>query len=150
MASVLIDLFFKGQKIMFFMYICAVFLRILIMKKIILSFVALFSAMVCFSQSCTIIGRMNVSDFQNKEVSILNAATFDVLATTKIVDSAFTFDISVDEPFWGWIKTETLSGNNYYFLDVVVEPGTVTCDLVTDDLAGTSTNDRYFKFITVR
>ncbi|MCQ2284240.1 MAG: AhpC/TSA family protein [Bacteroidales bacterium] len=116
------------------------------MKKIILSFVALFSAMVCFSQSCTIIGRMNVPDFQNKEVAILNAATFDVLATTKIVDSAFTFDISVDEPFWGWIKTETLSGNNYYFLDVVVEPGTVTCDLVTDDLAGTSTNDRYFKF----
>lgn len=116
------------------------------MKKIILSLAALVCATACLAQNCAIIGRMNVPEFQNKEVSIMNAATYEVLAKTKIIDSAFTFNISADEPFWGVIKTESISDNNYYFLDVVVEPGTVTCDLVTDDLAGTPTNERYYKF----
>ena len=116
------------------------------MKKLATTFVALLCAMICFAQNCTINGRMNVPEFQNKEVSILNGATYEVLATTTIKDSAFSFDIPVKEPFWGWIKTEKVADNNYYYLDVVVEPGTVTCNLVTDDLAGTPTNEKYYQY----
>lgn len=116
------------------------------MKKIVLSFCALLCAIFCYAQNCTINGRINVQDFQNKEVSILNTVTGKVLATTTIKDSAFTFNVPVTEPFWGLIKTASVGGKNYYFLKVVIESGAVNCDLVTDDLSGTPTNEKYCKY----
>lgn len=116
------------------------------MKKIVLSLVALWCAMACFSQNCTINGRMNVPEFQNKEVSIRNAATGEVLATTTIQDGTFSFNLPVNEPFWGMIRTAAAGASSYYYLNVAVEPGTVSCDLVTDELSGTPTNEQYFKF----
>lgn len=116
------------------------------MKKVVLTFVALLCAAICFAQTCTINGRMNVPEFQDKEVSLINAATRAVVATTTIQDSTFTFNVAVAEPYWGLIKTATVSGRNYYYMNVIVENGTVACDLVTDDLSGTPNNEKYYAF----
>lgn len=116
------------------------------MKKIALFFALLVCVVACFAQNCTINGRMNVPAFQNKEVRLLNDVTWETIATTTIKDSAFSFTVPASEPHWAMITTVTASGSNNYFLDVVVEPGIITCDLVTDELAGTPNNDAYGKF----
>lgn len=116
------------------------------MKKIALFFSLFVYVVACFAQNCTINGRMNVPAFQNKEVRLLNDVTWETIATTTINDSAFTFTVPASEPHWAMITTVTASGSNNYFLDVIVEPGIITCDLVTDELAGTPNNDIYGKF----
>ncbi len=116
------------------------------MKKIIVSFAALVCVFSCFAQNCAIHGHINISEVQGKEVSVINILTDSILSTTTIRDSAFTFNIPVNEPFWCKIKTENIDDFNYYYLTIVAEPGTVTCDLVTDELTGTPTNERYSQY----
>lgn len=116
------------------------------MKKFVASVAALIYALVCFAQDCTIHGRINVPAVQGKKVSAINIVTDETLAMTTIRDSAFSFNIPVDEPFWCKIKTENINGFNFYYLKIVAEPGTVTCNLVTDELTGTPTNERYHQY----
>ena len=116
------------------------------MKKIALSLIALVCAISCFAQNCTINGRINVPAFQNKKVSLIDGTNGKEIASTTIQDSTFSFSVTTTDPYLGRIKTASVPGSNYYYLDVIVEPGTITCDLVTDDLAGTPTNEKQYKF----
>ena len=96
------------------------------------------------AQNCHIRGRVAVPELQGKNISVMNLKTGKPLATTKIVDSTFAFDIEVGNPIVCMLKTDPRNGNqlSYYFLRIVGEPGNIYADLVTDSLSGTPLNDR--------
>ena len=100
------------------------------------------------AQNCHIHCRMDVPEFQGKAVVLYNMSTGKQLASTKIIDSVFSFDIEVEEPFLGYMQTASLTfgGNNYFYFRFVAEPGEIYGDLVTDSLSGTPLNDQYFEF----
>lgn len=100
------------------------------------------------AQNCHITGRVDLPDLQGKNIAVLNMNTGKTLATTKIVDSTFAFDLEVEEPFVGMLKTDSQSGNprSYYYLRIVGEPGNIYADLVTDSLSGTQLNDWLYIF----
>ena len=58
------------------------------------------------AQNCHIEGRVAVPELQDKKIAILNMNTGKSLASTKIVDSVFAFDINVTEPFVALLKTD--------------------------------------------
>lgn len=100
------------------------------------------------AQNCHIRGRVAVPELQGKNISVINSKTGKPLATTKIVDSTFAFDIEVGNPFVGMLKTDPRNSNqlSYYFLRIVGEPGNIYADLVTDSLSGTPLNDRFNQY----
>ncbi len=100
------------------------------------------------AQNCHITGRVAVPTLQGKNIAVLNMNTGKSLASTKIVDSVFTLDIEVSEPFVGMLKTDPQNSNarSYYYLRIVGEPGNIYADLVTDSLSGTPLNDRFYDF----
>lgn len=102
------------------------------------------------AQNCHISGRVAVPGLQGKKIAVLNMNTGKSLASTKIVDSTFSFDIEVAEPFVGMLKTEPqypANANSYYYLRVIGEPGSIYADLVTDSLSGTPLNDQLYQFL---
>lgn len=100
------------------------------------------------AQNCHITGRVTVPELQGKNIFVLNMNTGKSLASTKIVDSAFAFDITVNEPFVGMLKTDPQNNNprSYYYLRIVGESGNIYADLVTDSLSGTPLNDRLYQY----
>ena len=100
------------------------------------------------AQNCHINGRVNVPDLQGKNIALMNMNTGKTLASTKIKDNTFVFDIEVGEPFVGLLKTDPQNSNarSYYFLRFVGEAGNIYADLVTDSLSGTPLNDRFYQF----
>jgi thiol-disulfide isomerase/thioredoxin len=101
------------------------------------------------AQNCHITGRVAVTELQGKNIAILNMNTGKSLATSKIVDSTFSLDIEVAEPFVGMVKTDPQNNNprSYRYLRIVGEPGNIYADLVTDSLSGTPLNDRLFQYM---
>lgn len=102
------------------------------------------------AQNCHISGRVAVPGLQGKNIAVMNMNTGKSLATTKIADSTFTFDIEVTEPFVGMLKTEPqypANANSYYYLRIIGEPGYIYADLVTDSLSGTPLNDQLYQFL---
>lgn len=99
------------------------------------------------AQNCRITGRVAVPELQGKNIAVLDMNTGKAMASTKIVDSVFTLNIEVEEPFAAMLKTDPQNSNprSYYFLSIVAEPGDIYADLVTDSLSGTLLNDRYSK-----
>ncbi len=97
---------------------------------------------------CHIRGRVAVDALQGKNIAVLDMATGEPLAATKIKDSTFAFDIVVTKPFVAMLKTDPQNGNarSYYFLNIIAEPGDIYADLVTDSLSGTPLNDRCCQF----
>lgn len=100
------------------------------------------------AQNCHIEGRVAVPDMQGKKIAIMNMNTGKSLASTKIVDSTYSFDINVAEPFVALLKTDPQNNNprSYYYLRIVGEPGNIYADLVTDSLSGTPLNDRLYQY----
>ena len=86
------------------------------------------------AQNCHITGRVVVPELQGKNIAVMNMNNGKSLASTKIVDSAFALDITVNEPFVGMLKTDPQNSNprSYYYLRIVGEPGNIYADLVTD------------------
>lgn len=102
------------------------------------------------AQNCHISGRVAVPVLQGKKIAVMDMNTGKSVATTKIVDSTFTFEIDVAEPFVGMLKTEPqypANANSYYFLRIIGEPGNIYADLVTDSLSGTPLNDQLYQFL---
>ncbi len=101
------------------------------------------------AQNCHITGRVAVPELQNKSITVINMNTGKPLATTKIVDSTFAFDITLSEPFVGMLKTDPQNNNprSYYYLRIVGEPGDIYADLLTDSLSGTPLNDRLYEYL---
>lgn len=101
-------------------------------------------ALCANAQNCHIEGRVAVPELQGKNIAVVNMNTGKSLASTKIVDSAFTLDINVTEPFVALLKTDPQNKNprSYYYLRMVGEPGDIYADLVTDSLSGTPLNDQ--------
>ena len=101
------------------------------------------------AQNCHIEGRVAVPELQDKKIAILNMNTGKSLASTKIVDSVFAFDINVTEPFVALLKTDPQNKNprSYYYLRIVGEPGNIYADLVTDSLSGTPLNDQMYQYV---
>lgn len=100
------------------------------------------------AQNCHVTGRVALPALQGKTIALLNMNTGKSLASTKIVDSVYTLDIDVSEPFVGMLKTDPQNSNprSYYYLRIVGEPGNIYADLVTDSLSGTPLNDRFYDF----
>ena len=100
------------------------------------------------AQNCHIKGRVAVPGLQGKHISIMNMNTEKWLTSTKIVDSVFTLDFEVEEPFVGYLQTspQTVGGRNYFYLRIVGEPGNIYADLVTDSLSGTPLNDQFYQY----
>ena len=86
------------------------------------------------AQNCRITGRVAVPELQGKNIAVLDMNTGKALASTKIVDSVFTLNIEVEEPFAAMLKTDPQNSNprSYYFLSIVAEPGDIYADLVKD------------------
>jgi thiol-disulfide isomerase/thioredoxin len=102
------------------------------------------------AQNCHISGRVAVPGLQGKNIAVMNMNTGKSVASTKIVDSTFAFDIEVVEPFVGMLKTEPqypANANSYYYLRIIGEPGNIYADLVTDSLSGTPLNDQLYQFL---
>lgn len=101
------------------------------------------------AQNCHIAGRVEVPELQGKNIAVINMNTGKPLATTKIVDSTFAFDITLSEPLVGMLKTDPQKNNprNYYYLRIVGEPGNIYADLLTDSLSGTPLNDRLYEYL---
>ena len=115
----------------------------------------IFGLMLCLAlvsqgmaQNCHIEGRVNVPALQGKNIALVNKNTGKSMASTRIKDSAFAFDLDVTEPFVGMLLTDpqTPGQRNYYYLRFVVEAGDIYADLVTDSLSGTPLNDRFYQF----
>ena len=100
------------------------------------------------AQNCHIEGRVAMPALQGKNIAVINMNTGKPLASTKITDSMYVFDIEVEEPFVGYLKTDPQNGNpnSYYFLRIIGEPGNIYADLLTDSLSGTPLNDRLNQF----
>lgn len=104
------------------------------------------------AQNCHITGRVAVPELQGKNIAVMNMNTGKPLATTKIVDSAFAFDITLSESFVGMLKTDPQNNNprSYYYLNFVAEEGDIYADLSTDSLSGTPLNNKYHQYLTER
>lgn len=104
--------------------------------------------MLGMAQNCHITGRVNIPGLQKKSVTMTNLNTGATLGKTTIVDSSFTFDNDVAEPFVVMLLTDpqTQGQRNYHYLRFIAEQGSIYCDLVTDSLSGTPLNDRFHQF----
>lgn len=104
------------------------------------------------AQNCHISGRVAVPELQGKNIAVINMNTGKPLASTKIVDSTFALDITVNEPFVGMLKTDPQNNNprSYYYLNFAAEQGDIYADLSTDSLSGTPLNDKYHQYLLER
>lgn len=117
------------------------------MKKTSLLLVFSLCIVSLFAQNYTIHGHMNHPAYQGKKLYCLNAMTGALLDSVVIRDGLFQLQLQVDEPYVASLQTEKISRNNYYYINLVAEPGTVYCDMVTDSISGTPLNDRYAAFL---
>jgi len=122
--------------------------RLFLVLKMMVVAVCLCVVSQATAQNCHITGRVAVPELQGKNISVMNMNTGKSLATTKIVDSTFALDITVNEPFVGMLKTDPQNNNprSYYFLNIVGESGNIYADLVTDSLSGTPLNDQLYQY----
>lgn len=100
-----------------------------------------------WAQTCTINGKMGESKYQNKMIFLKNMNTGDTLATTILKDGVFSFQVDVKEPFVGYMGTARLAEGGYYYSYIIVEPGAIYVDMVTDSLSGTPLNDAYNEYM---
>lgn len=100
------------------------------------------------AQNCHVEGRVAVPELQKKSVFVMNMNTGETLAKTTIVDSTFSMDFNVAEPFVAMLKTGPQNSNprSYYYLRIIGEPGNIYADLETDSLSGTPLNDRLYQY----
>lgn len=100
------------------------------------------------AQNCHIKGRVAVPEMQGKNIALMNMNTGKTLASMKIADSVFAFDIEVTEPFVGMLKTDPQNNNprSFYYLRMAGEPGDIYADLVTDSLSGTPMNAQIHQY----
>ena len=95
----------------------------------------------------TINGHLDDADFEGKTVYLYDAFQGTELHSAVITNGAFTFKDTVGEPVLVSIRTNEEDMN--YNLLVVLEPGTIYADLVTDSLSGTALNDNLYKFVKI-
>ncbi len=73
-------------------------------------------------------------------VWLIDAAVKDTLAQTTVQDGHFSFEGTVQEPFYAYV------GRDKQRVHVILEPGTVAVDIDERTVAGTPLQDRYMDF----
>ena len=120
-----------------------------------LDFLRILNLVVCvmvvswgMAQNCHIKGRVNVPALQGKSITLKNMNTGETVGSSKIMDSTFSFDVNVSEPYAAMLVTapQNPGQRNNYYLHFIVESGNIYCDLLTDSLSGTHLNERYYQF----
>ena len=74
------------------------------------------------------------------QVWLIDAGAKDTLAVTTVQDGRFSFEGTVNEPFYAYI------GRDKQRVHVILEPGTVTVDIDERTAAGTPMEDSYMDF----
>ena len=74
------------------------------------------------------------------QVWLIDAGAKDTLAVTTVQDGRFSFEGTVNEPFYAYV------GRDKQRVHVILEPGTVTVDIDERTAAGTPMEDSYMAF----
>ncbi len=80
----------------------------------------------------------------------MNETSGEIIDTVEIIDNKFQVKLDVKKPFVLYMQTERLKSGNYFLINVIAEPGIIYCDMETDLISGTPTNDKYYAFVKER
>ena len=100
--------------------------------------ILLLLAISCTDRHYQIDGIFTTDD--DTPVWLIDAATKDTLAQTTVQDGRFSFEGTVQEPFYAYV------GRDKQRVHVILEPGTVAVDIDERTVAGTPLQDRYMDF----
>ena len=89
------------------------------------------------SNTFTVNGTLADESFEGMQAYLLNDG--DVIDSAVVTNGTFTFSGSVEQPYMAAVVAG--GGNGRDYLTFVVEPGTITLDVIEDKLGGTPLND---------
>lgn len=115
----------------------------------------LFSLFICCisllsAQNCIIQGELSEPAFQNRNIYFVNANTGTILDTITLENNHFQCTLRVTEPFVLYLQTDRLQNGNYHFSNLIAEEGSIFCNMLTDSISGTPTNNLYHQYIKER
>lgn len=113
------------------------------MKKILFSLFVLLS-MGSVAQNYTINGRVDGKEYKGAKVYLYDAVARQYLDSTVVGKGAFALKGTVDEPKMAVLLAK--AGDASASLQIVLEPGKIYADLITDSLSGTALNDRLHRY----
>lgn len=119
------------------------------MKKFILflgAFLLLFAACKPKSQNVyTINGQLDNAQLDGKMVYLFDAFNMSVIDSALIEKGTFVFSDTVSQPIFAFLLTS--QDEEPYYMRVVVEPGEIYADMLTDSLSGTPLNDELYQYL---
>jgi len=107
------------------------------MKKTIILLVSLLCGLTTWAQTCTITAQFDGFEQSDITAKLVNLNTRMTLDTVAIEGNVFHFTTDASTPFVGKIVSSTR-----HSVYIIVEPGTIYCNLETDSVSGTHLNDR--------
>lgn len=119
------------------------------MKKVILvlvGLIVLFTACKPKSQNVyTINGHVDNAQLDGKVVYLFDAFNLAVIDSALIENGTFVFSDTVSQPIFAFLLTS--QDEEPYYMRVVVEPGEIYADMLTDSLSGTPLNDELYQYL---
>ncbi len=95
---------------------------------------------------CTINGLLADEALEGMMVYLYETSDNSLLDSAVITNGVFTFKETVEQP--ALVSLKAAGENMAYSLIVVMEPGTIHADMITDSLSGTPLNEELYKFTT--
>lgn len=92
----------------------------------------------------TINGHLSDADYEGEMIYMLDAFEETYLDSTTIENGSFTFTDTVGTPMFVLVSTDKEYGNRRLLM--VLEPGEIYVDMLTDSLSGTALNDKLYEF----
>lgn len=89
-------------------------------------------------------GHLSDADYDGEMIYLLDAFDGTELDSTKIENGLFTFTDTVGTPMFVFVSTDREFENHRLLL--VLEPGEIYVDMMTDSLSGTALNDKLHEF----
>lgn len=119
------------------------------MKKFILflgAFLVLFAACKPKNQNVyTINGHLDDAQFDGKMVYLFDGYSLTVIDSALVENGTFVFSDTVSTPRFAFLLTS--QEETPYYLRVVLEPGDIYADMITDSLSGTPLNDELYQYV---